>query len=57
MTITITESDGNKRTMSGAIQSIHINLEEHTLSMRVTGILSDFEYKIKDVVTITERTL
>lgn len=57
MTISITESDGTRRTMSGAIEEIHINLEKRTLSMEVTGIRDNFLFTIKDVVTITERTL
>ena len=57
MTITITESDGTRRTMAGAIEQIHINVEEHTLSMKVTGIRDNFYFTIKDVATITERTL
>lgn len=57
MTISITESDGTKRTMSGAIEAIHINVEDHTVSMKVTGIQDNFYFTIKDVATITERTL
>lgn len=57
MTISITEADGTKRTMSGAIEEIHINLEERQLSMKVIGIQNNFYFTIKDVVTITERTI
>lgn len=57
MIISITESDGTKRTMTGAIEAIHINVEEHTLSMKVTGIRDDFYFTIKNVATITERTI
>ena len=57
MTISITEADGTKRTMSGAIEAIHINVEDHTVSMKVTGIRDDFYFTIKDVATITERRI
>lgn len=57
MTLHITESDGTKRTMQGAIEAIHINVEEATVSVKVTGIKDDFFFTIKDVATITERTL
>lgn len=57
MTISITESDGTKRTMSGAIEAIHINVEDHTVSMKVIGIQGNFYFTVKEVVTITERTL
>lgn len=57
MTISITESDGTKRTMSGAIEAININVEDHTVSMKVTGIQDNFYFTIKDVATITERTI
>jgi hypothetical protein len=57
MTISITESDGTKRTMSGAIEAIHINIEDHTVSMKVTGIRDNFYFIIKDVATIAERII
>lgn len=57
MTLSITESDGTKRTMQGAIEQIHIDVEEHTVSIKVTGIKDNFFFTIKDVATITERTL
>lgn len=57
MTISITESDGTKRTMSGAIEAIHINVDDHTVSMKVTGIHDNFYFTIQDVATITERTI
>lgn len=57
MTISITEPDGTHRTMAGAIEEIQINVEDHTLTMKVTGINRDFHFTIKDVATITERTL
>ena len=57
MTISITESDGTKRTMSGAIEAIYINVEDHTVSTKVTGIRDNFYFTIKDVATITERTI
>lgn len=57
MTISITESDGTKRAMSGAIEAIHINVEDHTVSMKVTGIRDNFYFTIKDIATITERTI
>ena len=57
MTLSITESDGTKRTMSGAIEAIHIDVEEHTVSVKVTGIQDNFFFTIQDVATITERTI
>jgi hypothetical protein len=57
MTISITETDGTKRTMSGAIEAIHINVEDRTVSMKVIGIRDNFQFTIKDVATITERTI
>lgn len=57
MTLSITESDGTKRTMEGAIEQIHIDVEEQTVSVKVTGIKDNFFFTIKDVATITERTL
>lgn len=57
MTLSITETDGTKRTMEGAIEQIHIDVETHTVSIKVTGIRDDFIFTIKDVATITERTI
>lgn len=54
MILSITESDGTKRTMQGAIEQIHIDVEEHTVSVKVTGIQNNFFFTIQDVATITE---
>ena len=57
MTLSITETDGTKRTMQGGIEQIRIDVETHTVSFKVTGIRDDFIFTIKDVATITERTI
>ena len=54
MTLSITETDGTKRTMQGAIDHISIDMETNTLSMKVIGIRDQFTFTIKDKVTITE---
>ena len=54
MILSITESDGTKRTMQGAIEQIHIDVEEQTVSVKVTGIKENFFFEIQNVVSITE---
>ena len=56
MIVSITEADGTKRVMQGAIHSIDINVESpiSELSMHVIGITRDFTFKIKGNVHITE---
>ena len=54
MIVSITESDGTKRTMQGAIYSIDIDLATEKLNMKVIGITSDFTFSIKGNVHITE---
>ena len=54
MLVKITETDGTKRYMNGAIESLSIDLETKTLSMKVTGITKDFIFSIKGNVDISE---
>ena len=54
MIVSITESDGTKRTMQGAIYSIDIDITTQTLKMQVVGITSNFEFSIKGNVHISE---
>lgn len=54
MIVSITETDGTKRYMNGAIESLNIDLETKTLSMKVTGITKDFFFSIKGNVDISE---
>ncbi len=54
MIVSITEADGTKRYMNGAIESLNIDLETKTLYMKVTGITKDFMFSIKGNVEITE---
>lgn len=54
MLVTITETDGTKRYMNGAIESLNIDLETKTLNMKVTGITKNFMFSIKGNVEITE---
>ena len=57
MTLSITESDGTKRTMQGAIEQIIINMETQELELKVIG-LPTMMYTIQGKATITEeRTL
>ena len=57
MILSITESDGTKRTMQGAIEQIKINMETQELELKVIG-LPTMLYTIQGKVTITEeRTL
>ena len=57
MTLSITESDGTKRTMQGAIEQISINMETQELELHVIG-LPTMMYTIQGKATITEeRTL
>lgn len=54
MLVKITEVDGTKRYMNGAIESLNIDLETKTLYMKVTGITKDFIFSIKGNVDISE---
>lgn len=54
MLVNITEADGTKRYMNGAIEQLSINVETKTLYMKVTGITKDFMFTIKGNVEITE---
>jgi hypothetical protein len=54
MLVKITEADGTKRYMNGAIESLNIDLEIKTLYMKVTGITKDFIFSIKGNVDISE---
>lgn len=54
MLVKITEADGTKRYMNGAIESLSIDIESKTLYMKVTGITKDFMFTIKGNVEITE---
>lgn len=57
MTLSITESDGTKRTMQGAIEKIIINMETYELELKVIG-LPTMIYTIQGKATITaERIL
>ena len=57
MTLSITESDGTKRTMQGAIEQISINMETQELELYVTG-LPTMIYTIQGKAIITaERIL
>lgn len=57
MILSITESDGTKRTMQGAIEQISINMETQELELHVIG-LPTMMYTIQGKATITEeRTL
>ena len=57
MILSITESDGTKRTMQGAIEQISINMETQELEIYVTG-LPTMMYTIQGKAIITEeRTL
>ena len=57
MTLSITESDGTKRTMQGAIEQIIINMETQELELKVIG-LPTMIYIIQGKATITaERVL
>ena len=57
MTLSITESDGTKRTMQGAIDQIIINMETQELELKVIG-LPTMIYTIHGKATITaERIL
>lgn len=53
MTLSITESDGTKRTMQGAIEQININMETQELELHVLG-LPTMLYTIQGKATITE---
>jgi len=53
MTLSITESDGTKRTMQGAIDQIIINMETQELELKVIG-LPTMMYTIQGKATITE---
>ena len=53
MTLSITESDGTKRTMQGAIEQIIINMETQELELKVIG-LPTMIYTIQGKATITE---
>lgn len=54
MIVNITEADGTKRYMNGAIESLSIDVETKTLYMKVTGITKDFMFTINGNVEITE---
>lgn len=54
MTVSITEKDGTKRTMTGHIYSLDIDVETSTLRMKVIGITSDFTFEIQGNVHISE---
>ena len=54
MIVSITETDGTKRYMNGAIETLNIDLETKTLYMKVTGITKDFMFSIKGNVDIQE---
>lgn len=54
MTVSITEKDGTKRTMSGHIYSLDIDTESSTLTMKVIGITSDFTFEIQGNVHVSE---
>lgn len=54
MLVNITEADGTKRFMNGAIECLSINIETKTLYMKVTGITKDFVFAIKGNVEITD---
>ena len=53
MILSITESDGTKRTMQGAIEQISINMETQELELHVLG-LPTMLYTIQGKATITE---
>ncbi len=54
MTVSITEKDGTKRTMSGHIYDLNINVATSTLTMKVIGITSDFTFEIQGNVHVSE---
>ena len=54
MLVKITEADGTKRYMNGAIEFLSIDIKSKTLNMKVTGITKDFMFTIKGNVEITE---
>lgn len=56
MTLSITESDGTKRTMQGAIEQIIINTETQELELKVIG-LPTMMYTIQGKATITEERI
>ena len=56
MTLSITESDGTKRTMQGAIEQIIINMETQELELKVIG-LPTMMYTIQGKATITAERL
>lgn len=56
MTLSITESDGTKRTMQGAIEQIIINMETQELELKVIG-LPTMMYTIQGKATITEERI
>ena len=56
MTLSITESDGTKRTMQGAIEQIIINMETQELELKVIG-LPAMMYAIQGKATITEERI
>ena len=53
MILSITETDGTKRTMQGAIEQIKINMETQELELKVIG-LPMMLYTIQGKVTITK---
>ena len=54
MNVSITESDGTKRTMTGAIYTLDIDADTKTLKMQVIGIQRDFTFTITGNVHVTE---
>ena len=54
MNVSITESDGTKRTMTGAIYTLDIDVDTKTLKMQVIGIQRDFTFTITGNVHVTE---
>ena len=52
MRLSITESDGTKRTIQGAIEQISINMESQELELHVIG-LPTMLYTIQGKATIT----
>lgn len=54
MIVSITEPDGTKRTMTGAIYALDIDVDTNTLKMQVLGIQRDFTFTITGNVHVTE---
>lgn len=54
MNVSIIEPDGTKRTMTGAIYALDIDVDTNTLKMQVIGIQRDFTFTVTGNVHVTE---